>query len=170
VKARTICSGGVVFLLALCLTACGGSASSSASNSTAAFTAAANRLCAMFYAKAQALPAPVGAVQLAAYPHRQQTIRERELVALRRVRPPAERHSTYARFLANLGAIDALHAESIKRLRVPDASRVVAALIERAARLEAKLRAEAQAIALNACARDPYSATQFVHSEGTSGP
>lgn len=168
-RARAIPSVAMLVGLAVSLGACGANAPPGAGRAAATFAASANRTCAAFYAKAQALPPPVGRAQIETYTERQQALRDQELSALRRLTAPAAGRVGYAEFLAGLASVENLYAKAIVASKSPHAASVPV-LVERAAKLEAMLRRIAHTLALGECARNPYSGTRQVNSEGTSGP
>ena len=153
---RTILLSATLLCLATALAACG-------SGSSLAFATSANRVCTAYYNKAYALPPPIGVRQLAAYPEKQQVLREQELSKLQVLTPPAAERGAYTRYLSDMAALDDLYASAIANIKMPH-SASVQTLIRQAQGLRARLTTQAQALGLTECTKNPYTATHYATS------
>lgn len=95
--------GAALLCLAMCLIACGGSASIAA-GSTSAFVRSVNQICAAYYERAFAMPPPVGLGQEFALLEKRQSLLEQELSGLRAVSPPQTSRAAYTAYLAEMAA------------------------------------------------------------------
>jgi hypothetical protein len=125
----------------------------------------ARTVCAAYYARAYALPPPVGMRELAAYPEKQQALREQRLAGLRGLHPPASQRAAYARYISAMARLDAIYAKAISDIESPN-PRAARALAKGLGPLGASLESQARALGLDACAANPYSATHYANSSG----
>jgi hypothetical protein len=166
---RSLLVGLTMSLAATSLTACG---STNMATRSGRFFTSANAVCTIYYNAAYALPPPVGVAQLEAFPRKQQVIRERERVALGALSAPESQKRAYARYLADMTTLNRLYASAIAQIaaaiRNPSSprERTAAEAAQTAPRLEAQLPAEARALGLTQCAKNPYSATHYANSAG----
>jgi hypothetical protein len=160
--ARTLARSGVVATcVAIVLAGCGGGAhANDASSST--FADGAQRVCAAYFKQAYALPPPIGYQGLERLLERQYALGEQELSQLRQLTPPSAERARYERYLADLAAREHLAAVAIEA--VTDKRPLRGEPADESTRLGAAAEAEARALGLAECAKNPYTASHTYSS------
>lgn len=170
----------VLPLLAAALSACGpttpaspqsrGTATTTASRPTVTpvaspLLARANKVCAVYYAEAFALPTPVTEHELSDLPAKQQTLRETELAGLRALVPTSEGAGVYAKYVSEVATLDerlAMYVKPSSTTTPGQPSTAKAGVLESAIvdiqRASARVTTDGMALGLTECVKNPYTA------------